>query len=387
MFDHAMAYISLNDGEHTNTWRNFMGVFNYNRKALENLKIEDTSILDSLVDFESARAAHLKKQHSKVDKRISLKEAIAEYVKDGDVLSDAGFSYVRTPHQAYFEMMRQGKKGLQLIGAPNTNQSYMINYGTASYSHNSYIGAEMRGTDRNYGRQLKNGKVKILSEWSHGGVALGLKAAQLGAPGLFSKQMLGSDIMDHNPYIQTMQNPLRSDPDPVAFIPALYPDIAVIHVQAADKYGNAFIYGPVVNDTALAIASKKLIITAEEIVPENALRFNGKKGVTLPFIYADAVVELPFGAVPGNMPGYYYWSRQWWEKTMRYASPDEERFIQYFDEWVMNTKDQFEFVEKLGGAKWIAEARRQTKAAENDNEDIDFSYQEYRVDNDPDIYY
>ena len=69
-----------------------------------------------------------------------------------------------------------------MIGAPNTNQSYMINFGSVKFSHNSYVGAEMRGTDRNYSRQLKNGKVKILSEWSHGGVAQGLKAAQLGTP-------------------------------------------------------------------------------------------------------------------------------------------------------------------------------------------------------------
>jgi glutaconate CoA-transferase subunit A len=364
-----------------------MSKFSYNQEALRNLNIEDTSILDSLVDFESARAAHLKKPRGKVDKRLSLKEAIAEYVHDGDVLSDAGFAYVRTPHQAYFEMMRQGKKGLQAIGAPNTNQSYMINYGTVAYSHNSYIGAEMRGTDRNYSRQLKEGKVKILSEWSHGGVALGLKAAQLGAPGLMSKQMLGSDIMKYNPYIKTIQNPLKNDSDPVAFIPAIYPDVAVIHAQVADKFGNALIYGPTVNDPALAAAAKTLIITAEEIVPETALRYNSKKGVIIPFIYSDAVVELPFGAVPGNMPGYYYWSRQWWEKTLRYASPDEAKFIEHFNEWVMDTKDQFEFVEKLGGAKWVAEARRQTKAAENDNEDIDFSYEEYTVDNDPGIYY
>lgn len=364
-----------------------MSTYSYNEDALRNLKIEDTSILDRLVDFESARAAHLKKERGKIDKRMDLKEAIATFVDDGDVLSDAGFAYVRTSHQAYFEIMRQGKKDLQVIGAPNTNQSYMINYGTARYSHNSYIGAEMRGTDRNYSRQLKNGKVGILSEWSHGGVALALKAAQLGAPGLFSKQMLGSDIIKYNPYVKVMQNPLRDDPDPVAFIPAIYPDITIIHAHAADKYGNAFIYGPVVNDTALAIATRKLIITAEEIIPESSFRHNGRKGVVIPFFYADAVVELPFGAVPGNMPGYYYWSRQWWEKTMRLASPDEERFVEHFNYWVMESKDQFDFVEKLGGAKWIAEARRQTKSAEGDNEDIDFSYKEYNVNDDPGIYY
>jgi len=214
-----------------------MAAFAYNQEALVNLKIEDTSVLDRLVDFSSARAAHLKKDHSQRDKRMSLSEAVAEFVQDGDIATDTGFAYVRTCHQAYFEMIRQGKKGLHFIGSPNTNQSYMINFGVCAYSHNSYIGAEMRGTDRNYSRQLKNGKVKILSEWSHGAMAQGFKAAQLGAPGIFSKQMLGSDIIRYNPYVRVTQNPMRSDPDPVVFIPALYPDVSVIHVQQYDQGG------------------------------------------------------------------------------------------------------------------------------------------------------
>jgi len=87
-----------------------MSSFQYNQEAVNNLKIEDTSILDRLVDFESAREAHLKKEHAKVDKRMSLKDAISTFVADGDVITDAGFAYVRTPHQAYWEIMRQGKK-------------------------------------------------------------------------------------------------------------------------------------------------------------------------------------------------------------------------------------------------------------------------------------
>ncbi len=365
-----------------------MGTFSYNPEAIANLKITDTSILDRLVDFESARAAHLAKDHSRRDKRMSLSEAISAFVADGDIATDAGFAYVRTAHQAYFEIMRQGKKGLHFIGSPNTNQSYMINFGVCAYSHNSYTGAEMRGTDRNYSRQLKNGKVKILSEWSHGSMAQGFKAAQLGVPGVFSKQLLGSDILRYNPYVRVMQNPMRDDPDPVVFIPALYPDVTVIHVHAADKTGNARIYGPTVNDIALAAAARKVIITAEEIVPEIDIRYNSK-GVAIPFMYVDAVVEMPYGAVPGNMPGHYYWSRQWWEKAFRYACISDDNMKAFMDEWVFGCKDQFEFVDKLGGAKWITMARRLTKAAEYDNESdcVDFSYQPYLPDKDPGIYY
>ncbi|NPU83106.1 MAG: CoA transferase subunit A [Syntrophaceae bacterium] len=365
-----------------------MSSFSYSREALENLRIADPAILDPLVDIESARKAHLRKDHAKRDKRMSIREAVAEFVQDGDIATDSGFAYVRTPHQAYFEMMRQGKKRLHFIGSPNTNQSYLINYGVCAYSHNSYVGAEMRGSDRNYSRQLLNGKVAILSEWSHGSMAQGFKAAQLGAPGVFSKQLLGSDILRFNPYVKVMQNPMRVDPDPVTFIPALYPDVTVIHVHAADKYGNARIYGPAVNDVALAASARKVIITAEEIVPETDIRYNNK-GVVIPFVYVDAVVELPYGAVPGNMPGCYYWSRQWWEKFLRWGTLSDENIREFLDYWVMDSKDPFDFVEKLGGAKWVALSRRMTKTAEYDNEDdgYDFAYQSYKPGSDSGIYY
>ena len=363
-----------------------MAKYLYNEEAVKNLRISDTSILDRLVDFESAREAHLKKERAKKDKRMTICEAVATFVQDGDILTDGGFSYVRTAHQAFHEVIRQGKKNLQMIGAPNTNQSFFISYGLVKYSHSSYTGAEMRGIDKVYDRALKAGKIQILSEWSHGGVAQGLKAAQLGLAGLFSKQMLGSDLVRYNPYVKVVQNPLKKEKDQCVFVPALYPDVAFIHCHAADKYGNAYIYGPAVNDLATAAAARKLIITAEEIVPENDIRYN-KQGQIIPFFYVDAVVEMPFGAVPGSMPGCYYWPRQWWEKCMRFGGASEENNKAFCDEWIMGVKNQYEFVEKLGGARWIAEARRQTRAAEGDNEDIDFAYEEYTLKHDSGIYY
>ena len=365
-----------------------MGVYDYNKEAVANLKISDTSILDPLVDFQSARKAHLSKDHSQKDKRISLKEAVSEYVKDGDVWCDGSFGYVRTSLQSTFEIMRQKKTRLQAIGSPNTNQSYMVPCGTVNYVHMSYTGAEMRGTDRLSARSIKEGKVHVLSDWSHGSMALGFKAAQLGVPGLFTKSLLGSDILKYNPYVKVMQNPLRTDHDPVVYVPALYPDVTFLHVQQADKMGNARIYGPAVNDIAVAGAARKVIITAEEIVPESELR-NNNKGVVIPFMCVDAVVELPYGGIPGSVPGYYYWSRQWWEQLMRYAATSEENYQKFFEHWVFSCKDQFDFLEKLGGARWIIESKRLTKAEEYDNEDegFNFSYKEWTAKEPTDIYY
>lgn len=357
-----------------------MAKYSYNQEAIKNLKIEDTSVLDRLVDYESAYEAHKKKDHSRRDKRMSLKEAIAEFVSDGDILTESSFAYVRTPEQAFFEICRQRKKHLQHIGSPNTNFSYFVYFGCSDWVHCSYAGAEMRGIDRYFSRNLNNGKIRILSDWSHGAMALGFKAAQLGVPGLFTKQMLGSDIIKYNPYVKVVQNPGRDDPDPVVFVPALYPDVTIIHAQWADKYGNARIFGPTVNDVAMAAAARKVIVTAEEIVPEFELRYNNK-GVCIPFMYVDAVVELPYGGVPGTVPGYYYWSREWWEWLFRIAMLDDEKTASFLDYWVDGTKDQYEFVEKLGGVKWLADMRRLTKAGEGDNEldGVSFDYEEIIV--------
>ncbi len=364
-----------------------MGKFNYSKEVLANLRIEEkeTSVLDRLIDSESARQAHSKKVHAAVDKRMSLKEAVAEYVKDDDILADVGFSYVRTPIMAFFEIMRQGIKGLQMIGSPNTNQSYMIPDGTVKYTHWSYCGAEMRGTDRNMSRSVLAGKTKILSEWSHGSMGLGFKAAQLGLPGVYSKSLLGSDIIKHNPFVKTVDNPMKEEKDPCVFIPALYPDVAFVHVHQADKFGNARIMGPLVNDVAIAAATRKLIITAEEIVPPDTFRYDNK-GVVIPFVYADAVVELPYGALIGSMPGKYYWPRRLWEKVMRYWSYEENGMEDFYKTFILDCKDQYDVIDKLlGGSKWIALASKLTKAAEYDNEDdgVDFSYREWTK-NDPD---
>lgn len=109
-----------------------MAKYLYNQEAIDNLKLNDTSVLDRLVDFESAREAHLKKERAKKDKRMTISEAVATFVQDGDIMTDGGFSYVRTAHQAFHEIIRQGKNDLQMIGAPNTNQSFFITYGSYS---------------------------------------------------------------------------------------------------------------------------------------------------------------------------------------------------------------------------------------------------------------
>lgn len=352
--------------------------FIYNEQALENLRIDDASILDRLIDRDSFREGNLKKHRGKIDKRITLKEAVAKYVDDGDIVADSGFSYVRTPIQAHFEIMRQKKKDLHFIGSPNTNQSYVAWAGCSKYSHNSYIGAEMRGTDRNYSRMVKDGRVKVLSEWSHGSMGLGFKAAQYGAPHIACKQLLGSEMLKYNPYVKEAKDPWSNEP--VVLVSALHPDVVFIHCQQADMFGNAKISGPAVNDIALAFACRKVIITCEEVVPELVMRFD-TKDTCIPFMVVDAVVELPYGCLPGCCPGHYYWSREWWEWMLRIATKTDANLEDFLNYWVYSTKDQFEMIDKLnqnlGGMNYLHTLRRLEKAEEYLIEDIgvDFTYE------------
>jgi acyl CoA:acetate/3-ketoacid CoA transferase alpha subunit len=329
-----------------------------------------------LIDYRDAREFHLQKDRRKRDKRMSLSEAVAEFVQDGDIFAETGFSYVRSPIQAYFEVVRQQKKNLTGIGSPMSNTSYFMARGCMTGLHLSYVGVEMRGNDKNFARVIKNKEAEIYSFWSHGSMALGFKAAQLGAPFIASKQLIGTDMIEKNPYVKVMDNPVSADDSPVAIIPALFPDVCIIHVQKADRFGNAVIEGPAINDIALAAACRKVIITAERIVPEMTIRENSTG--TIPFFYVDAVVELPYGAYPGCCPGHYYWHREWWEFLIRIGTVTYENMLDYTDRWIMNTKDQYDFIEKLGGIRTIDHARRLMEAAQGNADDtaISFDYQE-----------
>ena len=352
--------------------------FFYNEEALENLKIADPSILDRLIDHESHRENNLKKSRLKEDKRMSLQDAIAKFVNDGDIVADSGFSYVRTPLQAHFEIWRQGKKNLSYIGSPNTLHSFAVFGGCCNATHNSYCGAEMRGTDRQFSRSVKAGKTKILSEWSHGSMGLGFKAAQYGEPYVAAHQLLGTDMMKYNPYVKEVKDPWTGKP--VCLIPALHPDVCIIHCQQADMYGNARIIGPAVNDIAEAFASRKVIITCEEVVPELSIRFDNSN-VVIPFMIVDAVVELPYGCMPGSCPGHYYWAREWWEWLMRIATKDETCMQDFYNIWVLGCKNQYELMDRLakdmGGYAYIDHLRRLEKAEEYLIEDsgVDFTYE------------
>lgn len=296
---------------------------------------------DRLFDHDQAREFKLGKSRVKKDKRMPLADAIAEFVEDGDSLVETGFAYVRGPMAAYWEIGRQKKKDLVGIFTPGGLNSAWHEFGGLEGCHVAYVGVEMRGLISPFRRGVEAGTLKVYSEWSHGGLALGLRAAEQGVNYVACKSMLGTDIMKTNPYIKEARDPWTGEP--VCLVPAVYPDVAVIHVHHADKYGNGRIWGPAVNDTAIVAAARKVVVTCERIVDTEDIRANPYQ-VVVPHYVVDAVCETPLGAWPGEMPGMYYFDRRLQERIVRVDWKTAEGTKAWYERYIEGTKDQLEML-------------------------------------------
>ncbi len=294
-----------------------------------------------LFDHAGAREFKLAKTRDKVDKRMELGEAVAKYVNDGDSLIETGFAYVRGPMAAYWEIGRQKKQDLLGIFTPGGLNNVWHEQGGVSGCHVAYVGVEMRGLISPFRRGVEAGTLKVYADWSHDGLALALRAAEQGVNYMACKSMLGTDIIDSNPYIKVEKDPWTGEP--VCLVPAIYPDVAIIHVHHADKYGNGRIWGPAVNDTAAAIAARKVIVTCERIVDTDDIRANPYQ-VVVPSYCVDAVCEVPFGAWPGDMPGMYYFDRRLQERIVRTYWKTAEGTQDFIDTFIHGSKNVYEML-------------------------------------------
>src|SRR5205814_9273550 len=159
----------------------------------------------------------------------------------------------------------------------------------------SGAGLEARGMSPHARRVVESGEVECV-EWSNYTLAVRLKAAAMGLPFLPARSLLGTDTFRHSA-AKVIECPFTGEK--LVALPALYPDVAAIHVHESDRYGNCRIRGTTVADLDLARAAKKLIITCERLIPGDEIRQDPTRTV-IPFWCVDAVCEVPYGSYPGN---------------------------------------------------------------------------------------
>ncbi|WKZ39338.1 MAG: CoA-transferase [Anaerolineales bacterium] len=276
-------------------------------------------------------------------KLIPLKKAISEFVNDGDVVYAAGFTHL-IPFAAGHEIIRQGKKNLTLARAtPDLIYDQMVAAGCAKKVIFSYMGNPGVGSLRIVRGAIERGELEW-EEYSHFGMITRLQAGAAGLPFLPMNQTGATDLEGANPNIKRIPDPFGGKD--VIVVPALNPDVAIVHVQRADKHGNAHLWGIIGEQKEAAFAAKKVILTAEEIVDESVIRSDPNRTM-IPGIVVSAVCHVPFASHPSYSQGYYDRDNEFylaWDKI----SESKESVQTYLDEWVYGVKDRNAYWKKLG---------------------------------------
>jgi len=305
-------------------------------------------------DPDEARKHFRKKDKKLVDKRMSVENAVSKFIHDGDYIAIGGFGGVRIPTAPLHEIVRQGKKNLGLSGHTATHDFQILAAGECfDRCDIAYIiGLEVRGISSNARKYAESGKVR-LTEWTNASLAWRYKAAALGVPFLIGRQTLGADSIKWSAS-KVITCPYTGKK--FATYPALYPDVSIIHVHEADKYGNATIRGVSISDKDLARASKHLIITCERLVDTEYFRNDPHKAM-IPYFCADAVCEVPYGSYPGNMP-FEYFSDENHLKEWLTVERNPEKFKKFLDKNIYSCKNFNEYLEKNGGLERMQQLRR-----------------------------
>lgn len=280
------------------------------------------------------------------DKRMVLKESVSKFVSDGSYLAMGGFGHVRVSMAAAYEIIRQEKRDLTLAGKTAVHDcdllvtSNCVNQVEVAYS----FGHELRGLSPSSRRMVEQGRVKVATETSNAGFQWRFKAAAMGLPFMPARILMGTDTFVRSSCV-VVKDPFSGKN--VVLIPACYPDVAFVHVHRCDRFGNSQIDGVSIMDFDLARAARRLVITTEELVDDDAIRREPSKTL-IPFYCVDAVVEVPYGSHPGNMPLLYYSDEEHMAEWLR-LSKTEEGAGEYFDKYVYGVKDFSEYIELVGG--------------------------------------
>ncbi|MBP1605490.1 MAG: catI [Acidobacteria bacterium] len=289
------------------------------------------------------------------DKVMSMAEAIGRFVTDGCTLVIEGFTHLICFAAAH-EIIRQGRRDLTLCRlTPDLVYDQMIAAGCARKVVFSWAGNPGAGPLYAFRRAVERGIPHPLEieEYSHYGMVARFAAGAARLPFYPLRDYQGSDLARVNPRIRDVTCPFTGER--LAAVPPLNPDVAIIHVQRADRLGNAHVWGLLGVQKEAAFASDKVIIVAEEIVDEAAIRADPNRTL-IPGLIVDAVVLEPFGCHPSYAQGYYDRDNGFYVQW-RDISTDTASLDTWLQEWVHGVASRAEYAEKLGDRLQALRAR------------------------------
>jgi len=287
-----------------------------------------------------------------MSKLLSMREAIAEFVPDGTSVAMGLQMEQMIPFAAGHEIIRQKKSGLTLIG-PISDILFdqIIAAGGVKQVIAAWVGNVMMGSAYNFRRAVESKQLKV-SNLTNFSIALALQAGAMGVPYLPTRTALGSDVSRNNDYFREIHSAFEvadGSKEPLLAVRSITPEVTIVHVQRADREGNAHCWGNFGVMLEGVRAAKHVIVSAEEIVEPEIIASDPNRTV-IPGFLVSAVVECRYGAHPSPVQGYYKrddaFFRQYHEQTKTKADSDA-----WLARWVRGVKDRKEYMNLLGGCR------------------------------------
>lgn len=276
-----------------------------------------------------------------------MREAIASFVPGGASVCMGAALEALIPFAAGHELIRQGRQDLDLVG-PISDMLFdlLVGAGCARRVTAAWVGNVSAGLGHNYRRAVEGAIPRPLEVEDHSNLtlAMALQAGALGAPYIPTRSLLGTDLLRSNPRLRTSTDPWSGTP--LVLVPALAPDVAILHVQRADEEGHAHVWGTLGVTREAALAARRLIIVAEEIWPRRRILADPNLVLAPPFKVA-AVVHQPFGAYPSPVQGFYGRDHDFYHRFHE-ESRTVEGNRQWLERWVLEVPDWNAFLDRVG---------------------------------------
>jgi glutaconate CoA-transferase subunit A len=298
------------------------------------------------------------------DKLMSLSEAVKRFIKDGSQIALGGFTVNRNPMAVAYEIVRQRIKDLHIV-CHSQGQSFDVLIGAGSvrrvelaYGANGMFAS----TCVRFRKAVEHGEIEV-EDYSNNQMSLRFLAGALSIPFIPSRSGFATDLVNKEGFsVETrrqrrtarkkyaeMENPFSDgNGEKVMLLPALQPDVALVHAQYVGEDGTVRIKGLTFADVEQAKAADAVIVTCEEIVPRSFIRLDPDQNTFPPFLI-DAIVRVPYGAHPTACRLFYDYDAKHLN-MYRDMAKDDATFKQYLDEWVYGVSSHEEYLDMIGGA-------------------------------------
>ncbi|HEX5507191.1 MAG TPA: CoA-transferase [Pseudolabrys sp.] len=288
--------------------------------------------------------------------KVVVLEDISSFVRDGDSVGIGGSTMSRTPMALVWALIRAGRKNLSCSRCIISSDGDLL-FGSGASDHiisSWFSQGILWGVSKVMRHYVETGKARF-EEWSHLAVGMRFRAGAMGVPFMPIRSMLGSGVLAQRSEAKEMDCPFTGEK--LLLVPALNPDVALIHVQRCDAYGNAQIDGLQFMDIDLAMAANKVILTTERIVSNDQIR-RAPDQTKIPFFAVDAIVEVPYGSAPHECYGLYEPMMRHMEYYVELVNNDPVGGMkEYLDTFVYGPRSWPEFLDLIGLEEVLAASR------------------------------